>query len=75
MKIEEFAEKQHIVWNINPPSSPQMGGSWKRLVRVLKTSMFNIVKDGTLADLQMVTAFTEVENMVNNRPITKSIEK
>ena len=42
----------------------------ERLVRVVKTSLYNIVKDRTLTDFQMVTVFTEVENMVNNRPIT-----
>ena len=42
----------------------------ERLVRVVKTSLYNIVKDRTLTDFQMVTVFTEVQNMVNNRPIT-----
>ena len=47
-----------------------MGGSWERLVRVVKTSLSNIFKDRILTDFQMITVFTEVENMVNNRPIT-----
>ena len=46
-----------------------MGGSWERLVRVVKTSLSNIFKDRILTDFQMITVFTEVENMVNNRPI------
>ena len=66
MKITGFTERQHIVWKFNPPSSPHMGGSWERLVHVVKTSLYNIVKDRTLTDFQMITIFTEVENMVNN---------
>ena len=75
MKMKEFTERQHILWKFNPPSSPHMGGSSERLVRVVKTSLFNIVKDRILTDFQMITVFTEVENMINNRPITAKSEK
>ena len=70
MKITEFPERRHNVWKFNPPSSPHMGGSWERLVYVVKTSLFNTVKDKILTDFQMITVFTEMENMVNNLPIT-----
>ena len=56
MKITDFTKRQHIVWKFNPP----------RLVRVVKTSLYNIAKDRTLTDFQIITVFTEVENMVNN---------
>ena len=69
MKIIEFTERQHILLKFNPPSSPRIGGSWERLVRVVKTSLFNIVKDRIMTDFQMITVFTEVD-MVNIRPIT-----
>ena len=59
-----------MVWKSNPPSSSHTGGSWKRLVRVVKTSLFIIVKGRILTHFQMNTVFTEVENMVNNRTIT-----
>ena len=70
MKITEYTGKQSIILEFNPPSSPHMGGSWERLVGVVKISLFNIVKDRVLTDFPMITVFTEVENMVNNRPIT-----
>ena len=56
MKITDFTKRQHIVWKFNPP----------RLVRVVKTSLYNIAKDRTLTDFQIITVFTEVENMANN---------
>ena len=43
-----------------------MSSSWKRLVSVLKISFLNIVKDRILTDFQMITVFSEVENMGNN---------
>ena len=70
MKIREFTKKQHIVWEFNPPSSPHMGSSWDRLIRLVKASLFNIVRDRILTYFQMITVFTEVENMVNNQPKT-----
>ena len=44
-------------------------------MRVVKTSLFNIVKDRILTNFQMITVFTEVENMINNRPVTAKSEK
>ena len=32
--------------------------------------MFAIIKDRILTDFQMLTLFSEVENIVNNRPLT-----
>ena len=45
MKITESTERQHIVWKFNPPSSPHMDNSWETLLRGVKTSPYNIVKD------------------------------
>ena len=70
MKIAESTERYHIVWKFNPPSSPHMGGSWERLMHLVKTSLFKIVKERILTNFQMITIFTRVDKMVNNRPIT-----
>ena len=69
-KISNFTSNQNIQWKFNPPSSPHMGGSWERLVQTVKRSLFNIIKDRVLTDFQMITVFTEVEVVVNNRPLT-----
>ena len=70
LKITESTERQHIVWKFNPPSSLHMDNSRETLLRVVKISPYNIVKERTLTDFQIITVFTEVENMVNKRPIT-----
>ena len=69
-KISNFTVKQNIQWKFNPPSAPHMGGCWERLVQTVKRALFHIIKDRVLTDFQMLTVFTEVEVMVNNRPLT-----
>lgn len=36
IKMTEFTEQEKIIWKFNPPSSQNMGGSWERLVHVVK---------------------------------------
>ena len=59
-----------ITWKFNPPSSPHMGGIWERLVRSCKEVMSGIVKNHVLTDPQLLTLMTEVESIVNSRPLT-----
>ena len=68
-KITEFTERQHIVQKFHPPSSPHMSCSQERLVHVVKTSLFNIVKDRILTDFQMIAILTEWRT-INSQPIT-----
>jgi len=70
VEIGDKTAKQKIKWMFNPPSSPHMGGSWERMIRTVKEAMFMIMKDRILTDFQMLTLFSEVENLVNNRPLT-----
>ena len=72
-KISNFTVKQNIQWKFNPPSAPHMGGCWERLVLTVKRALFHIIKDMVLTDFQILTVFTEVEVMVNNRPLTQTV--
>ena len=47
-----------------------MGGAWERLVRIMKLSLLHVIKDRILIDFQMMTVFTEVEHIINNRALT-----
>ena len=46
-----------------------MGGFWERLIQIVKKSMFSIIKDRVLTDFQMITLFTTVNTIANNRPL------
>lgn len=49
-----------------------MGGAWERLVRSVKGSLMTIIKDRVLTDYQPTKVFTEIEDLINNRPLTAS---
>ena len=71
-KIGENLRQQSIEWLFNPPESPHMGGVWERMVRSVKTSLnATIMAEGvSLNDFTLMTVLTEVEALVNSRPIT-----
>ena len=68
--ISTFASSRNIMWNFNPPSAPHMGGVWERLVRSVKEVMTGLIKDTVLTDPQLLTLLTEVESILNSRPLT-----
>ena len=70
-RIGEFCLNKEIQWNFNPPAAPHMGGAWERLVRTVKSSMKFILKNLVLTEYQLITFVTEVENIVNSRPLTQ----
>lgn len=57
-------------WMFIPPASPHTGGSWERLVRSVKTSMAQIVMPRNPNDEQLSSQMSEVENVVNSKPLT-----
>ena len=69
-KIRNFASSISIEWNFNPPSAPHMGGSWERLVRSTKEVMVGLMSDKVVTDPQLYTLMTEVERILNSRPLT-----
>ena len=68
--MNEFAVNEDIVWQFKTPSSPHMGGIWKRVIRTTRKVMYNIIKQTALTEFQLQTAFTEIERIVNNRSMT-----
>ena len=69
-KIDLFAVAHEIVWHFNPPAAPHMGGVWERLVKSVKEVLHVTMKDRVLTDPQLATTFTEVEAILNSRPLT-----
>ena len=68
--ITKFANDLKIKWLFNPPKSPHMGGVWERMVRSVKEVLHGILKEHVLTDPQLNTVLTEVESIVNSRPLT-----
>ena len=71
-KVKSFATSHSIEWHFNPPAAPHMGGAWERLVKSTKEVLHATMRDRVLTDFQLATVFTEVESILNNRPITSA---
>ncbi|XP_055539757.1 uncharacterized protein LOC129726738 [Wyeomyia smithii] len=57
-------------WQFLPPLSPHMGGSWERLVQTVKANLLKIKPQRTLTDEILQNLLTEIENLINSRPLT-----
>ena len=60
-----------IQWVFNPPAAPHMGGVWERLMRSCKKALDVVLWNQVLTDEVLLTAFAEVEWLVNSRPLTE----
>ena len=70
VKANEFAVKDGIAWNFNPPALPHLDGVWERIVRTVKRVLYSMIKKTVFTDFQFITIFTEIKNIINNRPLT-----
>lgn len=61
---------QHCKWNFNPPETKHMGGVWERLVRSVKTCLYDIMPMRKPTDEMFRSLLLEVMNVVNSRPLT-----
>ncbi|XP_053699354.1 uncharacterized protein LOC128746327 [Sabethes cyaneus] len=57
-------------WTFIPPSAPNMGGAWERLVRSVKTAIGDAYAEEKLNDEDLQTLIVEAEGIVNTRPLT-----
>ena len=75
-KIQRFTSAINIEWNFNPPSAPHMSGSWERLVKSTKEVLVGIMndkavmRDKVVTNPELYTLVTEVERILNSRPLT-----
>ncbi|XP_047024130.1 uncharacterized protein LOC124633081 [Helicoverpa zea] len=57
-------------WTFSPPASPHWGGAWERLIRCVKNALKVVLKERAPRDAILQSLMTEVEVMVNSRPLT-----
>ena len=69
-KVKEFSADRDTTWNFNPPASPHMGGVWERGIKTVKDILYSMIKGTVLTEFQLCTIFTEIEVIMNNRPMT-----
>ena len=68
--IGDFMSQERIEWRFNPPAAPHFGGVWERLVRSAKVAIKAVLGNQTVSDEVLSTVLTEVEFLLNGRPLT-----
>ena len=69
-KIGDYLAGSAIKWNFIPPNAPHFGGAWEILVKSVKRALKAVLKDTCVTESVLRTTLTEVENVVNSRPLT-----
>ncbi|XP_058447526.1 uncharacterized protein LOC131427946 [Malaya genurostris] len=70
-KLMEHFVTTEIKWSFNPPASPHFGGAWERLVQSVKKNLKHLQLTRTPTDELLRNLLTEVELIVNSRPLTE----
>ncbi|XP_068149489.1 uncharacterized protein [Drosophila tropicalis] len=68
-KIAEALSIEGINWKFVPPHAPQWGGKWESGVRSVKLHLHRVIGHAVLTFEQMRTLLTQVEAVINSRPL------
>ena len=69
-EVEEYFSGIHIQWSFNLEKAPWWGGIFERMVKSVKRCLRKTIGRGRLTLDELTTAITEVEMIVNSRPLT-----
>ena len=62
-------------WDFNTPTASHMGGVWERQIRSCRSILLSLLKNHSqsLNDKNCYTVLTEIETIVNNRPLSVEV--
>lgn len=69
-KIVQEMTTQNINWHFIPPRAPHMGGSWERMIGLVKSILKNVINEQRPREDTLHTVFCEAEALINSRPLT-----
>lgn len=69
-KISEAFAEDGLTWSFIPPSSPHFGGLWEAAVKSVKRHLKIVAGNASLNFEELSTLLTQVESILNSRPIT-----
>ncbi|KYN15040.1 hypothetical protein ALC57_12744, partial [Trachymyrmex cornetzi] len=61
-------------WRFIPPAAPHFGGKWEAAVKSAKHHLRRIIGDSTLTYEELSTLVTQIEAVLNSRPLCPLIE-
>ena len=68
--ISDQLSQDQIQWHFNPPASSDMGGVWEAMIATVKRALRAVLGRLLVTDEVLQTVITEVEAVVNSRPLT-----
>ena len=69
-QVKEQLEERKINWKFIAPRAPWQGGFYERLIRVVKGCLKKVIYRKILDWDELVTVLLEIEQCINNRPLT-----
>ncbi|GFY55425.1 integrase catalytic domain-containing protein [Trichonephila inaurata madagascariensis] len=73
--VQNFIAKERIIWKNIIERSPWWGGFYERLVRSVKESLHKILGKALLSSEEMTTILTEIEAVLDLRPLSYVYEE
>ncbi|GBM03662.1 hypothetical protein AVEN_134896-1 [Araneus ventricosus] len=69
-EVKKVFASKGVVWKFIVERSPWWGGFWERQIRTIKTCLKKIIGKSSLSIKELETVFSEIEAIINSRPIT-----
>uniref|UniRef100_A0A1X7TV90 DUF5641 domain-containing protein n=1 Tax=Amphimedon queenslandica TaxID=400682 RepID=A0A1X7TV90_AMPQE len=69
-EVEQFLSGVQVKWNFNIERAPRWGGFFERMIQLLKRCLKKMVGHSKLMYEELLTEVTEVELILNSRPLT-----
>lgn len=67
--LARFCASRHIDWHFSPGKAPHFGGLWEAGVKSAKRHLQKIVGSHTLTMEELLTTLSEIEAVLNSRPL------
>ena len=68
--ISDFCSLHQITWKFIPEKAPHFGGLWEAAVKSMKSHFRRVVGETKLTFEEATTVLTQVEGIMNSRPLT-----
>ncbi|GFT72432.1 integrase catalytic domain-containing protein [Trichonephila clavipes] len=69
-KLSSYLSSEGISWNFMPPRAPNFGGLWEAGVKSFKFHLKRAVRNLKTTLEEFLTIITQIEGILNSRPIT-----
>ena len=66
--------RRDVQWYFNPPHASHRGGAWEKMIRSVRNILRALLGTEIVNDVTLLTIMTEVEKILNDRPLTKLSE-